>query len=93
MNDGPLCRCSIKSRRTGIRHDKYPGEQVGVLFCYGLLIRELLLFFAVWLMFVKALLHGTHFLLIFIQFCLSEVSLSTKVMQCKQENQMLFVIL
>lgn len=26
MNDGPLCRCSIKSRRTGIRHDKYPGE-------------------------------------------------------------------
>ncbi|XP_021349627.1 ribonuclease 3-like [Mizuhopecten yessoensis] len=27
MNDGPVCRCSLKSRRTGIRHDKYPGEE------------------------------------------------------------------
>lgn len=26
MNDGPLCRCSAKSRRTGIRHGIYPGE-------------------------------------------------------------------
>lgn len=26
MNDGPLCRCSQKSRRTGIRHGMYPGE-------------------------------------------------------------------
>lgn len=26
MNDGPLCRCSARSRRTGIRHGKYPGE-------------------------------------------------------------------
>lgn len=27
MNDGPLCRCSAKSRRTGIRHGIYPGEE------------------------------------------------------------------
>ncbi|CAO1415592.1 unnamed protein product [Diamesa hyperborea] len=26
MNDGPLCRCSEKSRRSGIRHGIYPGE-------------------------------------------------------------------
>ncbi|XP_058450699.1 ribonuclease 3 [Malaya genurostris] len=26
MNDGPLCRCSARSRRSGIRHGKYPGE-------------------------------------------------------------------
>lgn len=26
MNDGPLCRCSNKARRTGIRHGIYPGE-------------------------------------------------------------------
>lgn len=26
MNDGPLCRCSAKSRRCGIRHSIYPGE-------------------------------------------------------------------
>ncbi|XP_005107264.1 ribonuclease 3 [Aplysia californica] len=26
-NDGPLCRCSIKSRKSGIRHDIYPGEE------------------------------------------------------------------
>lgn len=26
MNDGPLCRCSAKSRRSGIRHGIYPGE-------------------------------------------------------------------
>lgn len=26
MNDGPLCRCSIKSRKSGIRHGIYPGE-------------------------------------------------------------------
>ncbi|XP_066294267.1 ribonuclease 3-like isoform X1 [Branchiostoma lanceolatum] len=28
MNDGPLCRCSLKSRRTGIRHNIYPGEEL-----------------------------------------------------------------
>lgn len=27
MNDGPVCRCSAKSRRTGIRHSIYPGEE------------------------------------------------------------------
>lgn len=27
MNDGPLCRCSLKSRRVGIRHGIYPGEK------------------------------------------------------------------
>lgn len=27
-NDGPLCRCSWKSRKTGIRHGVYPGELV-----------------------------------------------------------------
>jgi ribonuclease III len=26
MNDGPLCRCSAKSRRNGLRHGMYPGE-------------------------------------------------------------------
>ncbi|XP_055387198.1 ribonuclease 3 [Condylostylus longicornis] len=26
MNDGPLCRCSAKSRKVGIRHGIYPGE-------------------------------------------------------------------
>jgi ribonuclease-3 len=26
MNDGPLCRCSARSRRSGIRHGIYPGE-------------------------------------------------------------------
>ncbi|XP_052871442.1 ribonuclease 3-like, partial [Anopheles cruzii] len=26
MNDGPLCRCSARAQRTGIRHGKYPGE-------------------------------------------------------------------
>ncbi|XP_054736824.1 ribonuclease 3 [Anastrepha obliqua] len=26
MNDGPLCRCSAKARRIGIRHGIYPGE-------------------------------------------------------------------
>lgn len=26
MNDGPLCRCSAKSRRSGLRHGIYPGE-------------------------------------------------------------------
>ncbi|XP_033356716.1 ribonuclease 3 [Bombus vosnesenskii] len=26
MNDGPLCRCSAKSRRSGIRHGIYAGE-------------------------------------------------------------------
>lgn len=34
MNDGPLCRCSVKSRRTGIRHGIYPGE-VGFPKCIG----------------------------------------------------------
>uniref|UniRef100_A0A8C5MTC4 Ribonuclease 3 n=1 Tax=Leptobrachium leishanense TaxID=445787 RepID=A0A8C5MTC4_9ANUR len=27
MNDGPLCKCSVKARRTGIRHSIYPGEE------------------------------------------------------------------
>uniref|UniRef100_A0A8D8M7L3 Ribonuclease 3 n=1 Tax=Cacopsylla melanoneura TaxID=428564 RepID=A0A8D8M7L3_9HEMI len=27
MNDGPLCRCSTKSRRSGIRHNIYAGEE------------------------------------------------------------------
>ncbi|OQR77308.1 ribonuclease 3-like [Tropilaelaps mercedesae] len=27
MNDGPLCRCSVKAKRTGIRHNLFPGEQ------------------------------------------------------------------
>lgn len=26
MNDGPLCRCSVKSKRSGLRHGIYPGE-------------------------------------------------------------------
>lgn len=26
MNDGPVCRCSVKARRFGIRHGFYPGE-------------------------------------------------------------------
>lgn len=28
MNDGPLCKCSAKAKRTGIRHSIYPGEEV-----------------------------------------------------------------
>lgn len=27
MNDGPLCRCSHRARRSGIRHNVYVGEQ------------------------------------------------------------------
>lgn len=27
MNDGPLCRCSLKARKTGIRHNIFPGEE------------------------------------------------------------------
>ncbi|XP_077504177.1 ribonuclease 3 drosha isoform X4 [Amblyomma americanum] len=27
MNDGPLCRCSPKAQRSGIRHGIYPGEE------------------------------------------------------------------
>lgn len=27
MNDGPLCRCSAKSKRSGIRHGIYKGEE------------------------------------------------------------------
>ncbi|XP_028825782.1 ribonuclease 3 [Denticeps clupeoides] len=27
MNDGPLCKCSAKAKRTGIRHNIYPGEE------------------------------------------------------------------
>lgn len=27
MNDGPLCRCSRKSQKSGIRHGIYPGEE------------------------------------------------------------------
>ncbi|XP_030072619.1 ribonuclease 3 [Microcaecilia unicolor] len=32
MNDGPLCKCSFKARRTGIRHSIYPGEEP-ILLC------------------------------------------------------------
>lgn len=32
MNDGPVCRCSAKARRFGIRHGFYPGEK-GVTSC------------------------------------------------------------
>ncbi|XP_021955109.1 ribonuclease 3 isoform X2 [Folsomia candida] len=28
MNDGPLCRCSAKARRCGIRHGYFPGESI-----------------------------------------------------------------
>uniref|UniRef100_A0A3Q2Y1D0 Ribonuclease 3 n=1 Tax=Hippocampus comes TaxID=109280 RepID=A0A3Q2Y1D0_HIPCM len=35
MNDGPLCKCSAKARRTGIRHSIYPGEEP-VESCRGL---------------------------------------------------------
>lgn len=28
MNDGPVCRCSAKARRFGIRHGFYPGEDI-----------------------------------------------------------------
>ncbi|KAJ8794122.1 hypothetical protein J1605_019036 [Eschrichtius robustus] len=31
MNDGPLCKCSAKARRTGIRHSIYPGEESPVI--------------------------------------------------------------
>ncbi|XP_062584248.1 ribonuclease 3-like isoform X1 [Saccostrea cucullata] len=27
LNDGPLCKCSLKSQKSGIRHSKYPGEK------------------------------------------------------------------
>lgn len=27
LNDGPACRCSLRSRRTGIRHGIFPGEE------------------------------------------------------------------
>lgn len=27
LNDGPACRCSIKSRKSGIRHGIFPGEE------------------------------------------------------------------
>jgi len=27
MNDGPLCRCSLKSQKSGIRHGIYAGEE------------------------------------------------------------------
>ena len=27
MNDGPVCRCSLKAKRSGIRHGIYPGEE------------------------------------------------------------------
>lgn len=27
MNDGPLCRCSARAQRSGIRHGIYPGEE------------------------------------------------------------------
>ncbi|XP_061660969.1 ribonuclease 3 isoform X4 [Syngnathoides biaculeatus] len=35
MNDGPLCKCSAKARRTGIRHSIYPGEEP-VKLCRGM---------------------------------------------------------
>ncbi|XP_062336335.1 ribonuclease 3 [Osmerus eperlanus] len=35
MNDGPLCKCSAKARRTGIRHSIYPGEE-SVKNCRGM---------------------------------------------------------
>lgn len=35
MNDGPLCKCSAKARRTGIRHSIYPGEEP-VKMCRGM---------------------------------------------------------
>ncbi|XP_061821083.1 ribonuclease 3 [Nerophis lumbriciformis] len=35
MNDGPLCKCSAKARRTGIRHSIYPGEEPAKL-CRGM---------------------------------------------------------
>ena len=28
MNDGPVCRCSLKARQSGIRHGIYPGEEL-----------------------------------------------------------------
>ncbi|XP_059350405.1 LOW QUALITY PROTEIN: ribonuclease 3-like [Daphnia carinata] len=31
MNDGPLCRCSFKARRTGIRHGIYAGESSAMI--------------------------------------------------------------
>ena len=33
MNDGPLCRCSFKARRTGIRHGIYAGETATSTVC------------------------------------------------------------
>lgn len=46
MNDGPLCRCNVKSCNSGIRHDIYPGENVSILvyivfmYEYGLILSE-----------------------------------------------------
>lgn len=28
MNDGPVCRCSMRARKSGIRHGIYPGEDI-----------------------------------------------------------------
>lgn len=35
MNDGPLCRCSTKTKSHGIRHNIYPGEQVFESFTFS----------------------------------------------------------
>ncbi|KAL5011679.1 hypothetical protein ScPMuIL_010230 [Solemya velum] len=32
MNDGPLCRCSLKAQKSGIRHNIFPGEEKLPLF-------------------------------------------------------------
>jgi hypothetical protein len=45
MNDGLLCRCSAKSRRSGIRHGIYPGETGFGLFSKRLLFFLFLSFF------------------------------------------------
>lgn len=32
MNDGPLCKCSVKAKRSGIRHGFYAGETLPGVF-------------------------------------------------------------
>ena len=52
MNDGPLCRCSLRARKFGIRHGIYPGEEhtvacdpatnnAGRLFHYKVVVKPL----------------------------------------------------
>uniref|UniRef100_A0A8D0GPF1 Ribonuclease 3 n=1 Tax=Sphenodon punctatus TaxID=8508 RepID=A0A8D0GPF1_SPHPU len=43
MNDGPLCKCSAKARRTGIRHSIYPGEEIS-LYCTSNAVNVICLF-------------------------------------------------